>query len=306
MFDIGLATSEDQEWVRCLQRLNPYPKAPIQGEVACFVARSGKTVVGAASLELLPGELGLVRLLSVLPGYRKRDIARQLLLRLIAFGEEKQARHIYAPGLYAEDYFKRFGFAPCPPEELPDSLRAHPFPGIEKLTGKLMRRPVRPLNPEEDSAIADKARGYFDQGFFCAESVLSAVAEHLEIKSPLIPGIATGFCNGVASTWGTCGSISGGVLAINMVLGRNAGGAPVTRNYQAVRELIREFQCRHGSTQCSELIACDLDTKEGRKIYRNNHLRQQCRQYVGTAAAITLKLIEDNGDKGDSPPQANQ
>lgn len=304
MFDIRLATSEDQEAVRCLQRLNPYPSAPVLGEVTCFVARAGKYTVGAASLEMLPGEIGLVRLLSVLPGFRKRDIARQLLLRLIAFAQEKGARDIYAPGLYAEDYFKRFGFHPCPPESVPEGLRDHPFPGIEKLTGRLMRRPVQISAPENDSAIAAKAQTYFDQGFFCAESVLSAVAEHLDIKSPLIPGIATGFCNGVASTWGTCGSISGGVLAINMMLGRNEGGAPVTQNYQAVRELIREFHCRHGSTQCSELIACDLDTKEGRTVYRNNQLRQQCRQYVGTAAAITLKLIEDHGDRGDQPPAA--
>lgn len=303
MFEIEAATIEDQESIRRLQRLNPYPTTPTLGEVACFVARSEQMVVGAASLELLGSELGLVRLLAVLPGCRKRDVARQLLLRLIAFGEEREVCDIYAPGLYAEDYFRRFGFMPCPPEEVPASLLTHPFPGIEKRTGKLMRRPVRILSPEEDSAIAATARRYFDDGFFCAESVLAAVAEHLDVRSPLIPGIATGFCNGVASTSGTCGSISGGILAINMMLGRNDGGAPVTRNYQAVRELILQFHCRHGSTQCSELIACDLDTKEGRRIYRNNHLRQQCRQYVSTAATISLKLIEESADTDCSQPK---
>lgn len=305
MFEITSATPEDQEAVRRLQTLNPYPPAPIQGEIGCFVARAGNLVVGAAALELLPGEIAMVRLLSVLPGYRKRDIARQLLLRLIALGEERKIRQVYAPGLYAEDYFRRFGFAPCSPGELPPALSGHPFPGIEKLTGKLMCRPVQ-IPAEEESSIASTARRYFDEGFFCAESVLAAVAEHLDVRSPLIPGIATGFCNGVASTWGTCGSISGGVLAINMMLGRNTGGAPVKRNYEAVRELIQEFQCRHGSTQCSELIACDLDTKEGRKIYRNNHLRQQCRQYIGTAASLSLKLIEDHGGKSGGAGESMQ
>lgn len=296
MFEINSATSEDQESVQRLQRLNPYPKTPIQGEMASFVARSEQGVVGAASLELVAGEFGLVRLLSVLPGYRKRDIARQLLLRLVAFGEEQGIRDIYAPGLYAEDYFRRFGFLPCAPEELPETLLAHPFPALEKLTGKLMRRSLQGAAPVENTPIAATAHRYFDQGFYCAESVLAAVAEHLEVESPLIPGIATGFCSGVAGTWGTCGAISGGVLAINMMLGRKVGGAPVSHNYQAVRELIQEFQCRHGSTQCSELIACDLDSKEGRTIYRNNRLRQQCRQYVGTAAALSLKVIEEKAE----------
>jgi C_GCAxxG_C_C family probable redox protein len=306
MFEITLAAPEDQEAVRRLQTLNPYPAAPIQGEIGCFVARSAGTAVGAAALEILDGEIALVRLLSVLPGYRKRDIARQLLLRLIAFAEERKVRDLYAPGLYAEEYFRRFGFVPSAPEVLPSVLNSHPFPGIEKLTGRLMHRPVQLPGPEDTNGVASTAQRYFDEGFFCAESVLAAVAEHLDIRSPLIPGIATGFCNGVASTWGTCGSISGGVLAINMMLGRHIGGAPVKHNYEAVRELIQDFQCRHGSTQCSELIACDLDTKEGRKIYRNNQLRRQCRQYVGTAAAISLKLIEENLGKGsalDKPAQ---
>lgn len=297
MFEIVFAAPEDQESIRRLQRLNPYPKTPTQGDVVSFVAHSGHIVVGAASLELVESEFGLVRLLAVLPGFRKRDIARQLLLRLIAYAEDQRARDIYAPGLYAEDYFRRFGFLPCPPEELPANLRAHPFPAIEKLTGKLMRRSLQAEAPVEQSPIASTAYRYFDQGFYCAESVLAAVAEHLDVNSPLIPGIATGFCSGVAGTWGTCGAISGGVLAINMMLGRKEGGAPVNHNYQAVRELIQEFQCRHGSTQCSELIACDLDSKEGRNIYRNNHLRQQCRQYVGTAAALSLKVIEEKSEK---------
>lgn len=304
MFEITLATPEERESIRRLQGLSPYPETPAQGEATYFVARSPQMVVGAAGVELLVGEFALVRMLAVLPGYRKRAIARQLLLRLVAFAEERGIREVYAPGLFAEEYFRRFGFLPCPLADLPPAVRDHPFPGIEKLTGKVMRRSLQVPDNDGGRNVAATAQGYFDQGLFCAESVLAAVAEHLDVRSPLIPGIATGFCNGVAGTWGTCGSISGGVLAINMMLGRQAGDAPVSQNYQAVRDLIKEFHSRHGSTQCSELIACDLESKEGRRIYRNNHLRQQCREYVATAAAISLKVIEDTAppSTGSSDP----
>ncbi|MBS1189142.1 MAG: acetyltransferase, N-acetylglutamate synthase [Rhodocyclaceae bacterium] len=305
MFEIAPATPEDQESIRLLERLNPYPATPPQGDQVFFIARSGQAVVGTASVEMLSGDLAMVRQLAVIPGYRKRDIARQLLLRLIAFSEERQAREIYAPGLFAEDYFRRFGFTPCAAADLPPALCSLAFPGNGELNGNLMRRTLQNAAPEETSRVAATAGRYFDQGFYCAESVLAAVAEHLDVRSPLIPGIATGFCSGMAGTRGFCGSISGGVMAINMVLGRRVGSTPVTRNYDAVRELIQDFQCRHGSTQCSELIACDLDSKEGRSIYRNNHLRQQCREYVATAADASLRIIRKNSPADDGSSDRN-
>lgn len=293
MFEIVPASPDDDESIRRLQPLSPYPETAATGEVVHFLARSGQAVVGAAGMELLPDGSGLVRMLVVIPGYRKRSIARQLLLRLIALGSERAISDIYVPGLFAGDYFRHFGFAPCSFSDLPPAVSEHPFPGVEKMTGKLMRRSLRTSEDSAGSQVAAAARRHFDSGFLCAESVLAAVAEQLDIHSPFIPAIATGFCNGMAGTWGTCGSISGGVLAINLILGRQDGSAPIAQNNKAVRRLIQEFRIHHGATQCSELIACDLESAEGRRIYRENCLRQQCREYVGTAAAISLKIIDE-------------
>lgn len=295
MFEITPAALEDQESIRRLLGLCPYREIPPRGEQAHFVVRSPQGVVGTVGGELLADGSILLRTLIVIPGYRKRQLARQLLLRLIAFGADRQAPAIYAPGSYAADYLSRFGFAPCPPMDVPEALRAPDFSGIAEADGQLMRRCLQTIDTEPASDVAATARRHFDGGFLCAESVLAAVAHHLNIRSPIIPGIATGFCNGVAGTWGTCGAISGGVLAINLILGRQVESAPVNENYRAVRHLIQEFQCCHGSTQCSELLACDLESAEGRTIYRTNHLHEQCREYVGTAAAIALRLIGEAG-----------
>jgi len=67
----------------------------------------------------------------------------------------------------------------------------------------------------------NKSKELFDFGFGCAEAVLMAVAEYKNIQSELIPKIATGLCGGVSKTNGMCGAVSGGVLAISMIYGRN-------------------------------------------------------------------------------------
>jgi hypothetical protein len=47
----------------------------------------------------------------------------------------------------------------------------------------------------------------FRSGFFCAESVLLAIAESQGIESDLIPRIATGFCSGISRTGGACAEL---------------------------------------------------------------------------------------------------
>ena len=80
-----------------------------------------------------------------------------------------------------------------------------------------------------DKVGAD-AKQKFDQGLYCAESVLAAIADHYGIASDLIPGIANGFCSGLARTCGPCGAVSGAILALNMMLGRSTAEASVDPN----------------------------------------------------------------------------
>ena len=56
-------------------------------------------------------------------------------------------------------------------------------------------------SPTDVRKIAEKA---FASGLYCAESTLISLAEAQGIESDLLPGIATGFCSGMARTCGTC------------------------------------------------------------------------------------------------------
>ncbi|MCP4433083.1 MAG: C_GCAxxG_C_C family protein [Gammaproteobacteria bacterium] len=136
-----------------------------------------------------------------------------------------------------------------------------------------------------------KSKELFDAGLYCAESVLKAIADEENISSPLIPGIATGFCSGMSRTCNMCGALTGGMLALNIVLGRSSTDETVERNYEAIQSLINGFKGEFGSTNCKELLGCDLGTNEGQKEFSENDLHLKCREYTGKATELAREII---------------
>ncbi len=106
----------------------------------------------------------------------------------------------------------------------------------------------------------------FRSGFFCAESVLLAIAESQGIQSDLIPRIATGFCSGISRTGGMCGAVSGAIMGINLVAGRNSPVKSIELSYALTQKLISRFEGQYGSVNCRQLISCDLATEAGQRI----------------------------------------
>ena len=107
----------------------------------------------------------------------------------------------------------------------------------------------------------------FKSGFFCAESVLLAIAENQGIQSDLIPRIATGFCSGVSRTGGMCGAVSGAIMGINLVAGRNSPEESNELSYFLTQELINRFEKQYGSVNCRQLMGCDLATGAGQQYF---------------------------------------
>lgn len=141
--------------------------------------------------------------------------------------------------------------------------------------------------------VAHWSEELFQQGFCCAESVLQAIAESRGINSELIPRIATGLCGGIAKTGGICGAVSGGVLAINMLAGRNSAAQSTEANVRLVRAFLSEFETKFGTTQCERLIGCRLDTPEGQRFFKENKLREQkCQMFTKEAAGMASAILE--------------
>ncbi len=139
--------------------------------------------------------------------------------------------------------------------------------------------------------VAQRAAELFNQGLCCAESVVQAVAQSRGIQSELIPKIATGLCAGVSRTGGNCGAVSGGVLAISMVTGRNDAKESREENHRLVRQFLSECESRFGSTNCEKLIGCRLDTPEGQQFFTDHNLREKCAGFTREAARLAATLL---------------
>ena len=136
-----------------------------------------------------------------------------------------------------------------------------------------------------------RSKQLFESGYGCAESVLLAVCEFLKIESVLIPRIASGFCGGVANTNGMCGAVVGGILALNIVYGRNKTSESKDLNYEKVQQFQKMFAEKFGSTNCASLTDCDLGTEAGQQKFKKLNVGQKCTDYTGEATRMILELL---------------
>jgi C_GCAxxG_C_C family probable redox protein len=147
-----------------------------------------------------------------------------------------------------------------------------------------------------DQDATQRSKELFESGFFCAESVLMAVAENRGVRSELVPRVATGFCSGLARSGELCGAVSGAILALGLAAGRDSADESVEPVYESVREVLHGFEARFGSTTCLGLAGCDLGTDEGQRQFLEREQRETCTEYVGAATRLTLEALARHSD----------
>jgi C_GCAxxG_C_C family probable redox protein len=133
----------------------------------------------------------------------------------------------------------------------------------------------------------------FKSGYFCAESVLLAIAENQGIQSDLIPKIATGFCSGISRTGDLCGAVTGAIMGINLVVGRSSPSESIELSYTLTQKLISQFERQYGYVTCRQLIGCDLATEVGQRYFLENNLMERCYQYAEDATRMVISLMAE-------------
>ena len=125
------------------------------------------------------------------------------------------------------------------------------------------------------------------------EGICTTLAEAKKIQCKIIPRIATGLCSGMSRTSRTCGAISGAIMGLGLVHGRNTPEDDREYLYALVQELFKRFTDKHGTTSCHELIGCDLNTEEGQKYFVDQNLDPVCREITADAARIAMEIMEE-------------
>ncbi len=134
----------------------------------------------------------------------------------------------------------------------------------------------------------------FDQGYNCSQAILSSFSEQLGLNEELALKIATGFGGGMHIN-GTCGAVTGAFMVLGLKFGNTEQNKDAKeKTYRKVVQYSRKFSDQHGSTQCHELIDCDITTLEGVKKAREKGVFSViCPRLVKSAAEILEEMLAE-------------
>lgn len=149
---------------------------------------------------------------------------------------------------------------------------------------------VDKVDPEK---VGEKARELFLSGFNCAESVLTANMEAIGVKAEWIPRIASGFGGGIARTGQVCGAITGSIICLGWVYGRNGTEDDIEILHELGRKLVDVFIEEYGTTSCGMLIDVDLTNEDAcKKAQQDGIFEERCASFVRFCASNTAGMIK--------------
>ena len=137
----------------------------------------------------------------------------------------------------------------------------------------------------------EQAMTYFSEGYSCSQAILAAYGPELGLDRDNAVKLASTFSGGMGMTGETCGAVTGALMALGLKF-NEADAEAKAKSIQRAKLFLGQFQERHGSTLCMELIAYDHSTPDIMSYVRANNLTQTtCPKFVRTAAEI-LEGIE--------------
>ena len=127
----------------------------------------------------------------------------------------------------------------------------------------------------------DKAIGYHNKGFNCAQSVFAALGEYTHWDEKQALAVPTGFGGGLKSGE-ICGAISGAVMALGVVFPHLKEDDPEGKERTAkfAEQCVNECRKKLGCVTCRELVA-----REG---------KESCIRWIQECAAVAEEIIKEN------------
>jgi len=149
-----------------------------------------------------------------------------------------------------------------------------------------------------DAEAGKKARELFLSGLNCAESVLVASMEHLGAKGDWFPRVASGFGSGICLSGRECGAVTGSIMALGWVLGRDDASVKTERLYEVGAELLTDFVDKFGTTACKKLIGVELCDPYERKLAREQgYFEERCAPLVEFCGAWVAGRLDEERKK---------
>ena len=140
---------------------------------------------------------------------------------------------------------------------------------------------------------SEHASELFLSGYNCAQSVVLSFADDLKFSKELAQKMAAGFGGGMGKQQETCGAVTGAIMVLGLLKGEEVNNNDELKAaaYGGVKDLTRDFVAAYKTTQCRDLIGCDLNTPEGsEKFEKENIMEKVCAPCVKKAVEILENL----------------
>ncbi|MBF0165888.1 MAG: C_GCAxxG_C_C family protein, partial [Magnetococcales bacterium] len=162
--------------------------------------------------------------------------------------------------------------------------------------------PARLSDAEIVQRIGLLARQYYDDGqFSCAEAIVRAFAEVFtphRFDPATITRLATPFNGGFSELQLTCGMLTGGMLAIGLVAGRDQPGDEEAKEqaYTLTQIYHQRFMEELGTTSCKELLTLWKEQGTSKALCKAHTQRMSAQ-----LAELILRIgFHELGDEADS------
>ena len=141
---------------------------------------------------------------------------------------------------------------------------------------------------------AEQTVSCFKEGLNCTQAVLSIFGPQFGLDRENAIKIARAFGSGMGMGE-TCGAVTGALMVIGLKHAKLERRSLFSRDKteDIAREFVVRFKARNATTECRELLGCDVSTLEGLKAAKKEkHFKIRCPKFVQDAAEILEELLK--------------
>jgi len=143
------------------------------------------------------------------------------------------------------------------------------------------------------SKRAEEAVQLFEQGFNCAQAIVTTYGPAFGLDRKNASKVACGFGGGMRMA-GVCGAVTGAFMVIGLKHGNTRPEDKDTKQktYEIVQDFTKRFRARNNFILCKDLLGCDISTPDGLRIATEKGLfKSVCPKLVRCATEILEQML---------------
>ncbi len=133
----------------------------------------------------------------------------------------------------------------------------------------------------------------FNQGFNCAQALVSTYSTELGLDRDTALRLASPFGGGIARLGDTCGAVTGALMIIGLKFGTtdHKDKEAKAKSYKVSDEFIERFKARNTSINCGELLGVDPKSSYLSIPGVSSIIKGRCTGFIRHAAEILEAVL---------------